>query len=747
MDLTVSDNIKYSLGMVISKYITDFLEYLELERNSSQRTIKNYDHYLRRFLEFAGDIEPKQINLDLIRKFRLFLARYEDPLSHQQLKRKTQNYFMIALRAFLRYLARIDVETLSAEKVELGDQDPSPLKILDQDHLERLLEAPDTTSKDGLRDKAILELLFSTGLRVSELASINRDQINLKRREFGIVGKGGKERVVFISDAAAHWVERFLMIRHDQYQPLFIRYQGRVDPAEKGENMRLTTRSIERIVEKYVKAIGLPIKATPHTLRHCLEANTRISMPRKVVSAQWLFEKENTDVKCIDWKRGWQTTRKVIQKTRHQTTELMEINADGYELICTPEHRLFTISKEGITEVIAKDIKIGMYVAGIKKISQQSKYFYPLNFWRLAGYLCGDGIVSERRRGVILCDKNTENLKFYEAIIKKLYSKKVFIRRNSNSNSYSLICYYMPLVRLLKKLNLHLRSTQLRVPIELFQSSEKAIAEFLAGYYDAEGNSNGYPRFFSANKELIKDVQMLLLRLGIDAHLNKRDRIIKLPNSEKSVKSRIYTLHILRKPDQQKFKKLVPTLKTFKIQNDFYGEKIPLNPVLEDLRNIGFTLNKHLYTKRKDLQLLKDPGRYGVGKLIPTKEVVMRFYHRFKRMKLNDSRLELLRILAESNHQLKWLKVKTTEIYDYLEPQPVFDFAVSETENLITDGFISHNSFATDLLINGADIRSVQEMLGHANIATTQIYTHVTNKHLKDVHKAFHSKNNSSEDK
>src|SRR5258708_39435310 len=116
--------------MPISSNITDFLEYLELERNSSQRTIKNYDHYLRRFLEFAGDIEPKQINLDLIRKFRLYLSRYEDPLSHQLLKRKTQNYFMIALRAFLRYLARIDVETLSAEKVELGEQDPSPLKIL-----------------------------------------------------------------------------------------------------------------------------------------------------------------------------------------------------------------------------------------------------------------------------------------------------------------------------------------------------------------------------------------------------------------------------------------------------------------------------------------------------------------------------------------------------------------------------------------------------------------------------------------
>jgi site-specific recombinase XerD len=254
--------------MELSKHIIDFLEYLELERNSSQKTIRNYDHYLKRFLEFAGDIDPKEIDLKLVRKYRLYLSRFEDPVSKQQLKRKTQNYFMIALRAFLRYLARMDVTSLSAEKVELGEQDPSPLKILDEEGLVRLLKAPDFTSKDGMRDKAILELLFSTGMRVSELASLNRDQVNLERKEFGIVGKGGKERVVFVSADAAKWVERFLAIRNDNFKPLFIRYQGSVDPSDDGENMRLTTRSIERIVEKYVKAVGLSIKATPHTLRH-----------------------------------------------------------------------------------------------------------------------------------------------------------------------------------------------------------------------------------------------------------------------------------------------------------------------------------------------------------------------------------------------------------------------------------------------------------------------------------------------
>jgi len=204
---------------ILSLLITDFLEYLELERNVSQLTIRNYDHYLRRFLEFSGDIDPKEIDLAMIRKYRLFLSRFIDPLSGQTLKRKTQNYFLIALRALLKYLARIDVVSLAPEKVELGEQDPSPLKVLDDNSLETLLEQPDISNLSGMRDKAILDMLFSTGLRVSELASLNIDQVNLDRKEFGVVGKGGKERVVFLS-------------------------------------------------EKYVKQAGLAIKATPHTLRH-----------------------------------------------------------------------------------------------------------------------------------------------------------------------------------------------------------------------------------------------------------------------------------------------------------------------------------------------------------------------------------------------------------------------------------------------------------------------------------------------
>lgn len=263
--------------MLLSALITDFLEYLEIERHASQKTIQNYDHYLRRFLEFTGDVSPETIDLALIRKYRLHLGRWIDPKTKEPLKRVTQNYFMIALRAFLRYLARQDVKTLSAEKIELGETDASPIKVLDDEALNKLLEAPDTSEKAGLRDRAILELLFSTGLRVSELSSLDKDTINLNRQEFSVVGKGSKERVVFLSDSAAKWLDQYLSIRKDTFKPLFIRYQGKVSLEDNGESMRLTPRSIERTVEKYVKAVGLSIKATPHTLRHSFATDLLIN--------------------------------------------------------------------------------------------------------------------------------------------------------------------------------------------------------------------------------------------------------------------------------------------------------------------------------------------------------------------------------------------------------------------------------------------------------------------------------------
>ncbi len=255
----------------VEKLIEQYLEYLEIERNCSRLTVRNYRFYLKRFFEWFSrthqSLSVEDINSDVVRKFRVFLANYEDEKG-MTLKKVTQSYHIIALRSFLRYLIRNDYETLAPEKIDLPKGESQSLKFLEKEHLDELFNAVDTTEERGLRDRAILEMLFSTGLRVSELVKLNRDQLNFETREFGVVGKGSKLRIVFMSDSAAFWVQEYLKVRSDSFKPLFIRYSRETNLENEGEKMRLTTRSIERIVKKYVKAAKLPVDATPHTMRH-----------------------------------------------------------------------------------------------------------------------------------------------------------------------------------------------------------------------------------------------------------------------------------------------------------------------------------------------------------------------------------------------------------------------------------------------------------------------------------------------
>jgi site-specific recombinase XerD len=284
--------------MHLDQLLQEFLEYLEIERNVSKLTIRNYKHYLYRFLGFLAGYSPTppssaeasaktdsvseaQLNAKIakrtadaitaesIRQYRLYLSRFVD--SHDiSLKRVTQNYHLIALRSFLKYLAKRDVVAISADKIDLPKADSHTIKFLTRNDIDRLLNMPEISNVEGLRDKAILEVLFSTGLRVSELVSLNRDQINLDRREFGVVGKGRRVRVVFLSETSADWLRRYLATREDVMQPVFIRYSGKKPDAHDpdGSSIRLTARSVQRCVEKYVKKARLAIKITPHGLRH-----------------------------------------------------------------------------------------------------------------------------------------------------------------------------------------------------------------------------------------------------------------------------------------------------------------------------------------------------------------------------------------------------------------------------------------------------------------------------------------------
>lgn len=264
----------------LTALVEEFLEYLEVERNLSPLTIRDYRHYLMHFVSWskknAPIAKPQDITIELVRKYRVYLAHYPStrsgPSAGLPLKKVTQNYYVIALRSFLRYLIRKDYKVLTPDKIELPRTESRSLKFLDRDQLERLLAQPDISKDAGLRDKAMMELLFSTGLRVSELCKLNRDQINLERGEFGIIGKGGRARVVFLSDRAKLWISRYFEKRLDLFNPVFIRMRGSDKPdleaGPNGEKMRLTSRSVQRIVEKYVRKARLPIKATPHALRH-----------------------------------------------------------------------------------------------------------------------------------------------------------------------------------------------------------------------------------------------------------------------------------------------------------------------------------------------------------------------------------------------------------------------------------------------------------------------------------------------
>lgn len=252
----------------ITDLIVDFLEYMEIEQNRSQKTIANYDHYLQRLVEFAGDVFIDEIDAELIRKWRLWLNRYEND-NGDTMSKTTQNYHLIALRSFLRFCAKRDIPiALSSDKIELARTQRKQVTFLDGEEVERLLAQPDVSTETGLRDKAILELLFSGGLRVSELVNLNQDHINLRRREFMVRGKGQKDRPIFISDDAAQSINAYLNKRSDTLAPLFIRYSGSQDITNDGEYKRLTARSVQRMIQNYARKAGITKKVTPHTLRH-----------------------------------------------------------------------------------------------------------------------------------------------------------------------------------------------------------------------------------------------------------------------------------------------------------------------------------------------------------------------------------------------------------------------------------------------------------------------------------------------
>ncbi len=255
----------------IGKKVNDFLDYLQVERGSSPLTIRNYKHYLTRFENWMESQNIREnlidINPDVIRRFRIYLSNLPGEKS-QMMARRTQGYHAIALRSFLKWLIKNDFSVMAPDKIDLPKVEERQVKFLTGEQVDRLLNAPSQDSIQGKRDKAILEVLFSTGLRVSELTKLDRDKVNLETREFGIIGKGGKARVVFLSSRATDWLIKYINERKDHFKPLFIHHKGKMDPTTPDEKMRLTPRSVQRMVKKYSHKMKLPVDVTPHVMRH-----------------------------------------------------------------------------------------------------------------------------------------------------------------------------------------------------------------------------------------------------------------------------------------------------------------------------------------------------------------------------------------------------------------------------------------------------------------------------------------------
>lgn len=263
----------------LSKHISDYLDWLDVEKGLTSNTQENYARFLKRFIDWLeeknlSDLKPHDLSSDHVWKYRIFLARQTTSKnSSKTLSKTTQKSYLIALRSLMSYFANRDIASLPPEKIELPkDQSDKTPQFLTLDEIKRLFKVPDTSNKKGLRDRSILETLFSTGMRVSELIDLDRKQIepslNEEYLELGIVGKGGSARTVYFSTRTLKWLKKYLKTRDDMSDALFVNYRKRSDASR-----RLTVRSVEKIVKKYALQAGLPKNTTPHVLRHSFATN------------------------------------------------------------------------------------------------------------------------------------------------------------------------------------------------------------------------------------------------------------------------------------------------------------------------------------------------------------------------------------------------------------------------------------------------------------------------------------------
>jgi len=385
--------------------------------------------------------------------------------------------------------------------------------------------------------------------------------------------------------------------------------------------------------------------------------------------------------------------------------KLLEIWAGGRRICCGPEHRLFKSDfRGGIEEIEAENIKHGMYLAGVRSLELNNIETLKPDAWRFIGYLLGDGYVRERE--ISLYDKNIKNVEFYKELLAKQNIESKIIS-SPNSNSYKLTLSNVYFDNFLREIGVN--SDDRRVPPLAYQAREKDIAQLVAGFYDAEGNEGTSCRMFSASARLLQDIQLLLLYLGINGHIEPRWRMVKLPGG-KPFHSHIFTLRVGTQYDKARFVSMVPTLKKIASVREPQGYD-------RDLIPIGHYLKQKVQERKKAGEIL--PGllsRYGTENHQPT------------RRNLENWKPFINTPIIQKMLAFTWLKVDKVLNVNY--QTRLIDIGVEPTEAFIADGFISHNSRAVDLLGKGMKLPYLQQFLGHASINTTAIYTQVTGDEL-----------------
>ena len=523
-------------------------------------------------------------------------------------------------------------------------------------------------------DRMFLRTLFQLGCRIHEIKAI--EQESLEEDGVFVKTKGGQPKLKVLTKEFMAELRKYAKGKSGKIFPMSYNYYY-------------------VLMKRLGAQVGHP-EVAPHMIRHCLSPESMVIQPR---GAQPLFNLllQNTGVMAVDIGTGMSFPGTVTEKAVHDG-KMLEIWAGGQRLCCGPEHRLFKSDlRGGIEEIDAKHIRSGMYLAGVRSLKTSDIQTLNPDAWRFIGYFLGDGYM--RKREISLYDKNIKTVEFYKVLLAKQNIESKIIR-SSDRNSYKLTLSNVYFDNFMREIGVN--SEARRVPTQAFQSRGEDIAQLVAGFYDAEGNEGTSCRMFNSSVRLLQDIQILLLYLGINGHIDPQWRMVKLPQG-KSFHSHIFTLRVGSQYDKARFVSMVPTLKKITSVREPQGYD-------RDLIPIGHYLKEKVQERRKTGQILPESlSRYGVENHQPT------------RRNLNNWIPFIDTPIIHKMLAFTWLKVNKVLGVNY--KTRLIDIGVSPTEAFIVDGFISHNSRAVDLLDAGMPLPYLQQFLGHASINTTAIYT------------------------